>query len=52
MDKESPEERLKKVEIQAVEKECLDRVFSYISKIKSADIYSKSRPKQERRLQR
>ena len=32
MDKESPEEKLKKVEIQAVEKECLDRVFAYISK--------------------
>ena len=27
MDKESPEERLKKVEIKPVERECLDRVF-------------------------
>lgn len=27
MDKESPEERLKKVEIRPVERECLDRVF-------------------------
>jgi hypothetical protein len=32
MDKESPEERLKKVEIKPVEKECLDRVFNYLSK--------------------
>lgn len=31
MDKESPEERLKKVEIKPVEKECLDRVFNYLS---------------------
>ena len=32
MDKESPEERLKKVEIKPVEKECLDRVFKKLSK--------------------
>jgi len=28
MDKESPEERLKKVEIKPVEKECLEKVFN------------------------
>ena len=31
MDKESPEERLKKVEIKPVERECLDRVFRKLS---------------------
>ena len=30
MDKESPEERLKKVEIQPVERECLERVFAHL----------------------
>jgi hypothetical protein len=33
MDKESPEERLSKVEIKPVERECLERVFEYLSKI-------------------
>jgi len=32
MDKESPEERLNKIEIKPVEKECLERVFDYLSK--------------------
>lgn len=32
MDKESPEERLKKIQIKPVEKECLDRVFRKLSK--------------------
>lgn len=31
MDKESPEERLSKVEIKPVERECLERVFEYLS---------------------
>lgn len=31
MDKESPEERLAKVEIKPVEQECLKRVFDYLS---------------------
>lgn len=30
MDKESPEERLRKVEIKPVEKDCLDRVFNFL----------------------
>lgn len=30
MDKESPEERLSKVEIKPVERECLERVFEYL----------------------
>jgi len=30
MDKESPEERLNKIEIKPVEKECLDRVFNHL----------------------
>ena len=32
MDKESPEERLAKVKIEPVERECLERVFEYLSK--------------------
>ena len=32
MDKESPEERLSKVPIKPVEKECLERVFEFLSK--------------------
>ena len=30
MDKESPEERLNKVEVKPVERECLERVFEYL----------------------
>ena len=33
MDKESPEERLSKVPIKPVEKECLERVFEFLSKM-------------------
>jgi hypothetical protein len=33
MDKESPEERLSKVVIKPVERECLERVFDYLSKL-------------------
>lgn len=36
MDKESPEERLAKVEIKPVEKECIERVFEYLSKLKQS----------------
>jgi hypothetical protein len=30
MDKESPEEKLSKVEIRPVERECLERVYEYL----------------------
>ena len=32
MDKQSPEEKLAGVEIKPVERECLERVFEYLSK--------------------
>jgi hypothetical protein len=33
MDKESPEERLKQVEIKIIEMECLNRVFDHLSNL-------------------
>jgi len=36
--KQSPAELLKMVQIKPIEQECLDRVFSYLSKISSLKI--------------
>lgn len=52
MEKESPEERLKKVQIKPVEKECLDRVFKKLGNLLCSTQISKSNTRQTKGIKR